>query len=75
MLETDCRVIELSVSDLILVEMQRLRWTLEQGRNYLQQTYGKRSRQQLTSSELSQFLNYLKSLPTPIANSTDYNAI
>lgn len=68
-------VIELSVSDLILVEMQRLRWTLEQGRNYLQQTYGKRSRQQLISSELSQFLNYLKSLPTPIANSTDYNAI
>ncbi len=58
-------VIELSQSDLILVEMQRIGWSIDQGRSYLQQTYNKRSRQQLTTPEITQFLNYLKSLPTP----------
>jgi hypothetical protein len=58
-------VIELSDADLILVEMQRLGWSLEQGKEYLQQTYDKRSRQQLTDAEKSEFLTYLKSLPTP----------
>lgn len=58
-------VIELSDADLILVEMQRLGWTLDQGQKYLQQTYDKRSRQQLTDTEKAEFLNYLKSLPTP----------
>jgi hypothetical protein len=64
-------VIELSTMDSILVEMQRLNWTLDRGKNYLQQTYGKRfsegdaklSRQQLTDRELVEFFNYLKSLP------------
>lgn len=56
-------IVELSESDLILVEMQRLGWSLETGRNYLQTTFGKRSRQQLTSLELTQFLSHLKSLP------------
>lgn len=55
-------VIELSELDLILVEMQRLGWSIEQGRSYLQQTYNKRSRQQLTAIEITQFLRYLKSL-------------
>ncbi|MER3491021.1 MAG: hypothetical protein C4323_01045 [Mastigocladus sp. ERB_26_2] len=58
-------VIELSQSDLILVEMQRLGWSIAQGRAYLQQKYNKRSRQQLTSTETIHFLKYLKSLPTP----------
>jgi hypothetical protein len=58
-------VIELSEADLILVEMQRIRWNLERGREYLQQQYGKRSRKQLTASELTQFLTYLKSQPSP----------
>ncbi|HEY9637522.1 MAG TPA: hypothetical protein V6D14_29265 [Coleofasciculaceae cyanobacterium] len=57
-------VIELSESDLILVEMKRLGWTIEQGREYLQRTYNKQSRKQLTATEMTQFLSYLKSLPT-----------
>ena len=57
-------VIELSEFDLILVEMQRIGWGVEQGREYLQQTYNKRSRQQLTPDETTEFLIYLKSLPT-----------
>ena len=56
-------VMELSNADLILVEMNRIGWTIQQGRNYLIQTYNKRSRQQLTEQELQGFLDYLKSLP------------
>ncbi len=56
-------VIELSEYDLILVEMKRLGWSLEQGREYLLRTYNKRSRQQLNATEITEFLNYLKSLP------------
>lgn len=47
------------------VEMERLSWTKEQGRDYLVRTFDKRSRQQLTNDELLQFLSHLKSLPTP----------
>lgn len=57
-------VIELSESDLILVEMKRLGWSIDQGREYLQRTYNKQSRKQLTATEMIQFLSYLKSLPT-----------
>ncbi len=46
------------------VEMKRLKWTQEQGRNYLLQTYGKRSRQLLSDEELLEFLHYLEGLPT-----------
>ena len=56
-------VIELSESDLILVEMKRLGWSIAQGREYLQRTYDKQSRKQLTATEITQFLSYLKSLP------------
>lgn len=44
-------------------EMERIGWTKEQGRNHLQRTYNKRSRQQLTDEELVDFLNYLKTYP------------
>lgn len=54
-------IIELSNSDLILVEMRRIDWTIEQGQHYLKQKYGKQSRQQLSDDELQEFLNYLKS--------------
>ncbi|GBO56315.1 hypothetical protein APA_4645 [Pseudanabaena sp. lw0831] len=47
------------------VEMERLRWTKTQGRDYLVRTFDKKSRQQLTNDELLQFLSHLKSLPTP----------
>jgi hypothetical protein len=47
------------------VEMQRLGWTPEQGREHLIKTYGKRSRTLLTEVELLDFLQYLTSQPTP----------
>jgi len=47
------------------VELKRLRWTNEQGRKFLEETYGKRSRQLLDESELREFLTYLESQPTP----------
>ena len=48
------------------VEMRRLGWTREQGREHLIQTYGKRARSLLTDEQLLEFLEYLKSQPTPI---------
>lgn len=48
------------------VEMARLGWSSLQGRTYLEQTFEKRSRQQLTDEELLTFLLYLESQSTPI---------
>ncbi|MEC4814089.1 MAG: hypothetical protein SAK29_12570 [Scytonema sp. PMC 1069.18] len=48
------------------IEMQRLGWTTDQGRDYLINTYGKRSRHLLTPEELKSFLLHLESQPTPI---------
>lgn len=50
------------------VEMQRLGWTPEQGREHLIQTYKKRGRTLLSEDELIDFLNYLKAQPTPSAS-------
>ncbi|WP_235595869.1 hypothetical protein [Mastigocoleus testarum] len=47
------------------VEMRRLGWTREQGREHLIQTYNKRARSLLTDEQLLEFLEYLKSQPTP----------
>lgn len=47
------------------VELKRLGWTNQQGRDYLVQTYGKRSRQLLTDDELLDFLHHLESEPSP----------
>lgn len=47
------------------VEMARLGWSSLQGRTYLEQTFNKRSRQQLTDEELLTFLLYLESQATP----------
>lgn len=47
------------------VELKRLGWTTQQGKDYLLQTYGKRSRQLLTDTELLDFLCYLEVQPTP----------
>lgn len=57
-------VIELSELDLILVEMKRIGWNIEQGRSYLKRNYKKSSRLQLSKHEITEFLNYLKSLPS-----------
>ncbi|AVH71382.1 hypothetical protein [Nostoc sp. 'Lobaria pulmonaria (5183) cyanobiont'] len=40
--------------------LTQLNWTPEQGRDYLQQKYGKRSRLQLTDTEILDFIDYLK---------------
>ena len=53
-------VIELSNADLILVEMQRIGWTIDQGRTYLQKHYQRRSRSQLNDDQIQEFLDYLK---------------
>jgi hypothetical protein len=55
-------IIEFSNYDLILVEMERIGWTIAQGKDYLIKTYGKSSRSQLTEEELQKFLLYLQSL-------------
>lgn len=47
------------------VELRRLNWTSEQGRKFLEETYGKRSRSLLSESELLEFLQYLEQQPTP----------
>ncbi|MDZ8135135.1 MAG: hypothetical protein RM049_07500 [Nostoc sp. DedQUE04] len=41
-------------------EMQRLDWTVEQGREHLQKYYGVRSRLLLTEDELDNFLLFLQ---------------
>ncbi|MDJ0680117.1 MAG: hypothetical protein QNJ18_09680 [Xenococcaceae cyanobacterium MO_167.B52] len=46
------------------LEMKRLKWTKEQGRDYLLGTYGKRARVHLQDNELLEFLNYLENLPS-----------
>jgi hypothetical protein len=54
------------LSDIIAhtdIELKRLGWTSAQGRRYLEQTYGKRSRQHLSDAELMEFLDYLKTQP------------
>ncbi|MEM8614223.1 MAG: hypothetical protein AAGF93_19545, partial [Cyanobacteria bacterium P01_H01_bin.105] len=56
------------LSDIIAqtdVEMTRLGWSSIQGRNYLETTFNKRSRQQLTDEELLTFLLYLETQATP----------
>lgn len=47
------------------IELKRLGWTSQEGRDFLVQNYGKRSRTFLTDKELKDFLKYLKSQPTP----------
>lgn len=49
------------------VELQRLGWTAEQGREHLIKTYGKRGRTLLTEEELHSFLQHLESQPDPVA--------
>lgn len=47
-------------------ELQRLGWTAEQGKTFLLNTYGKKSRQLLADEELWDFLRHLQGLPTPL---------
>lgn len=43
------------------MEMKRLGWTKDQGKDYLAKTYGRKSRQLLSDEELKEFLGYLQS--------------
>ena len=59
-------IIEYNFDDIkadIDTQMQRLGWNEEQGRQYLIDTYNKKSRLHLTDEELLEFWNHLKSLP------------
>lgn len=47
------------------LQIKRLCWTREDGRNFLQTHYGKRSRLHLDDEQLLEFLRYLESLPDP----------
>lgn len=47
------------------IEIQRLNWNTQQGREFLQQRYNRRARSQLTDEQLLDFLHYLKAQPTP----------
>jgi hypothetical protein len=51
------------------VELRRLNWTSEQGRKFLEEAYGKRSRSLLSEAELLEFLQYLEQQPTPTSES------
>lgn len=46
------------------IEMDRVGWSKQQGRDYLKATYGKSTRQRLDIDELMDFLNYLRALPS-----------
>lgn len=48
------------------LEIKRLSWTKDQGREFLMSRYGKRSRLHLTNEQLLEFLHYLETLPNPI---------
>ena len=47
------------------IEIKRLGWTKDDGRDFLKSRYGKRSRLHLTDEQLLEFLHYLESLPSP----------
>jgi hypothetical protein len=48
------------------IEMKRLGWSTEQGREYLKRTYGKSSRSKLDDAELLDFLHYLEIQSSPL---------
>ncbi len=48
------------------IEIKRLSWTKDQGKEFLMSHYGKRSRLHLTDEQLLEFLRYLEKLPNPI---------
>jgi hypothetical protein len=61
-------IASIDLSDIIAqtdVELQRLGWGVHQGREFLEKTYGKRSRHDLTDEELLEFLLYLETQSPP----------
>lgn len=62
---SDRSTLETALIEQTTAELKRLGWSSNQGRIYLQEKFGKSSRQQLTEQELQQFLNHLRSLREP----------
>ena len=57
------KIVEYEYRELIAeidLEMERLGWTTEDGRNYISDRYNKKSRLHLTDNELVEFWQYLK---------------
>ncbi len=54
------------------IEMKRLGWSTEQGREYLKRTYGKASRSKLDDAELLDFLHYLEIQASPLQAQTPF---
>jgi hypothetical protein len=50
------------------VEIDRIGWSKRQGSTYLQKTYGKKTRSELTDDELEDFLTYLNTQPSAIVS-------
>ena len=48
------------------IEIRRLGWSKDQGKEFLMSHYGKRSRLHLTDEQLLEFLRYLEKLPNPV---------
>jgi hypothetical protein len=48
------------------IEIKRLSWTKDRGKEFLMSRYGKRSRLHLTDEQLLEFLHYLEKLPNPV---------
>jgi hypothetical protein len=46
------------------VEIERIGWSRKRGSEYLQKTYGKKTRGELDDVELVSFLSYLKAHPS-----------
>lgn len=57
--------VETALIEQTTAELKRLGWSSTQGRLFLQEKFGKSSRQQLTEQELQQFLAHLRSLKQP----------
>lgn len=49
------------------IEIKRLGWTKDDGREFLKSRYGKRSRLHLTDEQLLEFLEYLEKQPNPVS--------
>ena len=52
------------------LEMKRINWSVEIAQNYLQKTYGVKSRLHLKDAMVFEFLEYLRSIPTPRQKTT-----
>jgi hypothetical protein len=63
-LETIAPIDSSQMIAMINLELKRIGWNTEKGREYLLSTYGKKSRHMLSDQELADFLEHLKSEPS-----------